>query len=144
IGLAFKTPYLISLMKKILFSVLSLAFVFGIQSCSEDFEVTAPYKDVTLVYGLLNMQDTAHYIRIQKAFLDENKNAFDMARQADSSFYRESDLEVVMKEIANGAMVGAPIPLSRVDMNLEGYPKKEGVFFTAPNYGYKFKKGLNP
>lgn len=131
-------------MKKIFFSVFSLVFVLGFQSCSEDFEVAAPYKDVTVVYGLLNMQDTAHYIRIQKAFLDEDKNAFDMAKEPDSNFYRESELLVVMKEISNGTAVGAPIPLSRVDMNLEGYPKKDGNFFTSPNYGYKFKKALNP
>ena len=111
----------------------------GLFSCSEDFEVSAPYKNVTFVYGLMNMADTAHYIRIQKAFLDENKNAVEMAKISDSSFY--NDLDVVVREVINGNVI-KNIPLSKVDLNLEGYPKDTGSFFNSPNYAYKFKTVL--
>ncbi len=86
------------------------------------------------------MQDTAHYVRIQKAFLDENKSAVELAKIADSSFY--NSLNVVMKEVSNGTVINT-IPLTRVDMNLEGFTKADGTFFTSPNYGYKFKFPLN-
>src|SRR5437764_4127391 len=44
-------------------------------SCSEDFTVGAPYKAITVVYGIMDVGDTAHYIRIQKAYYDENMSA---------------------------------------------------------------------
>jgi len=131
-------------MKKILFPLFLLAAALNLQSCSEDFEVAAPYRPVTVVYGMMDMRDTAHYIRIQRTFLDENKNAFDMAKVSDSNFYKESDLDVVIKEYSGGSMVGSPVALQRVDMTAEGYPKNGGTFFTSPNYAYKFKSALNP
>ena len=84
-------------MKKLVLSAIGLAVMLGLHSCSEDFEITAPYKDITVAYGILNITDTAHYIRIQKAFLDENKSAIDMAKVADSNFYAQLDVKV--KEI---------------------------------------------
>lgn len=131
-------------MKRILFTLLVLSAALGIQSCSEDFAVTAPYKPVTVVYSVFDVKDTAHYVRIQKTFLDESKNAFDMAKVSDSSFYRESDLEVMVKELAGGNVVGQPLVLQRVDMNAEGYVKDSGAFFRTPNYAYKFKHPLDP
>lgn len=113
----------------------------GWYSCSEDFNVAAPYKNVTLVYGLLNMDDTAHYIRIQKAFLDEHKSALNMAGEADSSFYK--NLDVTVRELA-GSVVVQNIPLERVNLVTEGYVKDSGSFFRTPNYAYKFKHVLNP
>ncbi|MBS1588696.1 MAG: DUF4249 family protein [Bacteroidetes bacterium] len=131
-------------MKKLLLSLFAAIGILSLQSCSEDFEVAAPYKPMTIVFGILNMSDTAHYIRIQKSFLDEHKNAFDMAKVSDSNFYKESDLMVVVKEMSGSTQTAPPIPLTRVDMNQEGYPKDSGTFFKSPNYAYKFKWAINP
>ncbi len=129
-------------MKKIPGGVLALLLTTGAISCSEDFNVAAPYKEVTVGYGLLNMADTAHYIRIQKAFLDESKSALDMAKDADSSFYRSLDVRI--REInVNNAVIGETV-LSRVDLTAEGYPKEQGDFFNTPHYAYKYKQTLNP
>ncbi len=130
-------------MKKIIFSLLTLGVIFIMQSCSEDFDVSAPYKPVSVVYGVLDMKDTAHYIRIQKSFLDESKNAFEMAKVSDSNFYKEGDIEVMIKELAGSVPVGQPSVLQRVDMEAEGFMKDSGVFFRRPNYAYKFKRVLN-
>ncbi len=129
-------------MKKILGGILALSLTTGIISCSEDFNIAAPYKEITVSYGLLNMVDTAHYIRIQKAFLDESKSALEMAKDADSSFY--SSLDVRIREInINNAVVGETV-LTRVDLGTEGYPKEQGAFFNTPHYAYKYKHTLNP
>lgn len=128
-------------MKKIILSGLIVVSALGLGSCSEDFTVAAPYKNITIVYGLVNMLDSAHYIRIEKAFLDENKSAFDMAKEPDSSFYKQLDVKI--KEYANGTLISTTT-LDKVDMNLEGYPKDTGIFFTSPNYAYKTKKTLSP
>jgi hypothetical protein len=111
--------------------------------CSEKFNVAAPYKNITVVYGLMDMADTAHYIRIQKAFLDEHKSAVTMAQNADSNFY--PNLDVIVRKVDFQENVQHDIiHLKRVDLNLEGYPKQPGTFFTAPNYAYKFTDQLDP
>lgn len=126
-------------MKKLL---IAAAILTGLYSCSEEFEVAAPYQNYTFAYSLLNKADTAHYVRIQKAFLDENKSALDMAAISDSSFYK--NLNVYVLELnATGTSRLDSIVLTRVNMADEGYPKDEGSFFTEPNYAYKFKKALN-
>ncbi len=129
-------------MKKLL-SILVLAGVIGMSSCSEDFEVAAPYKNITVVYGMLDKGDTAHYIRIQKAFMDENKSAIDMSKVPDSSYYKS--LVVKMVEYSNNTLTNT-FDLTKVNLNTEGYIKQSSVkdqsFFTNPNNGYKFKADL--
>lgn len=89
------------------------------------------------------MQDTAHYVRIQKAFLSDNKSALVMATTPDSSFY--SNLDVRIKRFAFADLVHPhdEIQLNRVNLDDEGYPKEPGVFFAAPNYAYKFTNKLD-
>lgn len=127
---------------KLLYSLFCAALF--ITSCSEKFDVAAPYKNITVVSGVLDASDTAHYIRIQKAFLDQNKSAIDMAKVADSNFYANLTVKVYATNMNSGNLVGTPITLTKVDMNNEGYPKAPGTFFTAPNYAYKFKTALDP
>lgn len=131
-------------MKK-LFLSLGIAGMLGMASCSEDFEVAAPYRDVTVVYGVWDLEDTAHYVRIQKAFLDENKSAIDMSKVGDSSYFR--DITVQVREISGATVVGTT-KLDRVDLAAEGYMKDSAAndqgFFTTPHYGYKLKRTLNP
>lgn len=127
-------------MKKCLGLFLATLFTLGMNSCSEDFDVAAPYKDITVVYGLLNYGDTAQYIRVQKAFLDQNRSALELAKIADSSFYR--NIEVHLKAMKNNLVVTDDI-LARVDMNNEGFPKAPGVFFNTPNYAFKYTRRLD-
>lgn len=114
---------------------------FMLESCSEDFTVSAPYKQITVVYGILNSADSAHYIRIQKAFMDENRSAIEMAEDADSSFYQNLDVRL-LEYASNRTQVLSTTPLYRVNLNNEGYQKDDPVndqqFFTDPSYAYKF------
>jgi len=120
--------------------VLVLLSVF-VSSCSTKFKVGADYKEVTVVYGLLSMSDTAHYIKITKGFFDEKLNNLELAQNPDSIYF--SDLEVKVESLINGN-VAETLPLTKVDLVLEGYPKAPGTFATIPNYAYKFKKTLDP
>lgn len=129
-------------MKKIVQSLSVLAASLSLFSCNDKLNIAAPYKNITVVYGLLDMGDTAHYIRIQKAFMDENQSAIDMAKVADSSFYNA--LSVSIKELGPGGVLISTIPLTKVDLASEGYVKDSGAFFNTPNYAYKFKNLLNP
>lgn len=121
-----------------------MAGIIGITSCSKDFTVAAPYKNTTVIYGLLDQGDSAHYIRIQKAFLDDTKSAITMAKIADSNYYPEQDLNVVVKAINKRTNTTVyTYPLHRVDLASEGLTKDTGTFFTSPNYAYKFTDKLD-
>ena len=132
-----------SYMKKIVAPLLILAALFVLPACSEKFNIAAPYKSITVINGLLDKQDTAHYIRVEKAFLDQNKSALAMAKVPDSSFYNNITVRMEQINMLDGSVFNT-ITLQRVDLNNEGYPKAEGTFFDAPNYAYKFKDALDP
>lgn len=66
-------------------------------ACSTDLEVNAPYKDITVVYGLLSTrasdglgEQTRHYVKINKAFLGEG-DAYVYALVPDSTEYDSAD-----------------------------------------------------
>ena len=70
-------------MKKIL---IALVAAISFSACSTEIEVNAEWKDVTVVFGLLDVSDTIQYIKISKAFLGE-EDAFVMAQEPDSLYY---------------------------------------------------------
>ena len=100
-------------------------------SCSNDFDLTEEKKDIPVVYGLINPQDTAHYIRIERAFIDESVSALEIAQRPDSLYYDDITASIVDLETSERYV------LTRVDGNAEGYIRNEGVFAQAPNYLYK-------
>ncbi len=130
-------------MKKIIIPFLALLALAVLPGCSEKFKVAAPYKNITVIYGLLDRNDTAHYIRIQKAFLDDNKSALTMAQVSDSNFYNNINVRIERLTLAT-LEVFDTIHLNKVNLDNEGYPKAPGTFFTAPNYAYKFTDVLDP
>lgn len=121
------------MMKKLLF-LLPAAALFT-YACSNDFEVSAPWKEIPAVYAILSPKDTAHYIRVEKAFLDPETSALQVAQIADSLYYPENAIQVYLERVKTGKR----LPMHRVDGNLEGYVRTGGIFATQPNWLYKFK-----
>lgn len=92
-------------MKKQLLGMAAAAFIFFATGCTTDFDVTADWKQINIVYGLLEPYDSVQYIRITKAFLNENTSALDVAAIPDSSYHQDS-LHVVLQPIQNGNVLG--------------------------------------
>jgi hypothetical protein len=70
-------------------------------SCKKEIKLNDDWKDVTIVYGILNQQDSIHYLKITKAFLGSG-NALQYAQIADSSNYMyELDVKLEAHD-ANG------------------------------------------
>jgi len=88
-------------MKKnpLLILLLSLTLFFG--ACETEFDINADWKEITIVYGLLDQLDTTHYFRINKAFL--GGNALEITKIEDSSSYK-NDLEVVLEGWYQGSL----------------------------------------
>jgi len=126
-------------MKKLL---LLLPFGLLLSACSNDFEVTAPWKEIPVVYGILSPldpflspKDTAFYIRVEKAFIDPERSALEIAQIADSLYYPENAITVWLERADDQTR----IQMKRVDGALEGYPRDAGVFAGQPNWLYKAK-----
>ena len=102
-------------------------------SCNSDLEVNAPYKDIAIVYGLLNQADSTHYIKINKAFLGQ-ADANDMAQIPDSSDYGDIlDVKIVETKRPQGA--NRSFSLQRILMT----GKESGMFYSPDQYVYKFE-----
>jgi len=130
-------------MKKFHSLIVAIVLLVGFTACSEKFNVAAPYKSIAVVWGFLDEADTAHYVRIEKAFLDQNKNAITMATVADSSYFSNLNVRMERVDFQGTGNVFDTIHLVRVNMATEGYPKQSGVFFDSPSYAYKFTNALN-
>jgi len=73
-------------MKKILFGLLLITGLTFVNSCTTDFDLYADYKDISVVYGLLDISDDTSWIKITKAFTGPG-NALLIAQNPDSSNY---------------------------------------------------------
>lgn len=111
-----------------LLSIVGLYFV----SCETDFNVIADYKEVAIVYGLLNQNDTVHYLRINKAFLGSG-NALTYASIADSSSFG-ADIKVMLISNTKDTTVFDTITI---------YSKLPGDFYSPGQLFYSSNKVLN-
>ncbi len=101
--------------------------------CDEDFEVFAPYKTVPVVFGVLNTNDTTHYIKINRTFQGEGDN-LEAAQIADSTAIEVSNVQVEFLN-TNGTVVKTTM-LTRDTLE----PRQPGDFYTAPNVVYTFNE----
>jgi hypothetical protein len=124
-----------SFVKNILF-VLSVISASMIAGCSNDFSLIDTPKEIPVVYGMLRLQDTATYIRVERGFADATKSGIELAKDTNALFYKD----VVVKLIK--VATGESFTLQKVDGNKEGYPRADGMFVNAPNYLYKIKHSI--
>lgn len=123
-------------MKKLFFG-LALCAALWMSACSNDFEATAPWKEIPVTYALLAAKDTVHYIRVEKAFLDPDESALKVAQIADSLYYPADAITVSLQKIAANGSVEKTYALTRVNGQDEGIVRDSGIFATVPNYLYK-------
>lgn len=124
-------------MKRII--LFSFVFSFLFNSCSTDFDLVSNWKDITIVYGILDKGDDTTFIKISKAFIDPKTNAITIAKIPDSLYYKH--LTVQLKELNN--TFAQTVTLEKVDGNKIGHVKKDGVFSTADNILYITSVPLN-
>lgn len=93
------------------FFIFTLLFLLTFTACETDFELDAEYKDITIVYGLLERtepgsQSDTTFIKITRAFL--GGDAVNVAMIRDSSEYQEK-LNVTLTEMDEyGQVQGSP------------------------------------
>jgi hypothetical protein len=117
-----------------------LALIISFSSCSTDLDLTAEWEEVTIVYALLNTTDSAHFVRISKAFLDKETSALKLAQIGDS-LYHQQPLTAIVEEVNQGNVTNS-WPLTQIDGDTSGLPKSPGIFATNPNTLYTFQAPL--
>ena len=76
-------------------------------SCSKDFNSNAPYRDATIVYGIINADEDVQYVKIYKGFLTDG-NAYDAAQIYDSLYYFDK-ITVELEEYSNGRKISSHV-----------------------------------
>lgn len=133
-----------ALMKKYLFLPLLLCLAFVFQNCESDFQVTSDWKEITIAYAILDANDTDHFIRIQKAFLDEETSALEIAAENDS-LYHKGGLLVEMDEYDEDGDWRGRDTFKIVNVNDAvqfEFEKETGTFANNPYFLYHIEKQL--
>ena len=116
----------------------SLYFLFllvtiGLFSCETDIDVNAEYKDIPVIYGLIDPLESVHYVKVNKAFLGTG-NALDLAANANSFNYADGEIDVIVEEWNTQGLVQS-YALTRT---VNEITKDPGIFDTSENVLYKF------
>ena len=123
-------------MKRIILSIFSVfAFMILFNACSTDVDLYADYKDITVVYGLLDSGKDTNYVKINKAFLGPG-NAFDIALIADSCNYPykldANIIETRSPASSNNFQVTRILPLDTLTI----HTKDSGIFYAPDQLVY--------
>lgn len=122
-------------MKLMKYLALSLSFL-TIVGCSNDIELAGPYKNIPVVYGLLDYRLDTNFIRINKAFLG-NGNALVYAQEKDSLYY--DSLHVYMLKYNGNSKTDSIVLFKTVNAT----QKDSGIFSNIDNILYATTKKLD-
>ncbi len=135
--------------------IVLLAIIITCTNCSTDFELNSEWKEVAVVYGLLDQTEERQYIRLSKAFLSE-ENAIEVAQIADSLYFKnasvvinEYDARLVFQRdryVFDGSQrFIKTIEFQRIEASTdESVPQKEeGIFANNPYFLYYTEEKLN-
>ena len=114
------------------FNILAVMAFFG--SCSTKVDLYGDYKDIAIVYGLLDYTHDTNYIRIGKAFMGYG-DAEEIAQIADSCNY-PGKLEAKLIE----TLTNKVIELDTVTL----YAKEAGIFYNDVQPVYYTTERLKP
>ena len=112
----------------LLISILILS-VFA--ACNDKININADYTTTPVIFGLLDQNDSIHFIKITKTFLGEGNN-FDFAKVPDSSYFNEVDAKVI--ELKEGEPTGREWALRDSTV----LTKKDGVFYNPEQKVFVF------
>lgn len=108
----------------------------AVASCSNELRVNAPWRDIPVIYSVLDPANDTHFVRIHKAFLGD-KPVAEMASVPDSLYYTE--MSAVVEEYVD-KQLSRTFPL----MLHPDPPRLKPGFFTTDGYRlYYFTAQLN-
>jgi len=128
--------------KNIIFLSVMVVLFFAFSSCKNTFNIAADWKEIPVVYGLMDADSSVQYIKIEKAFLDQKLSALQMAQSPDSMYYKEK-LTVKIEGFDIYNHLKETHFFSYVNGDTIGLPRQSGIFAKSPNMIYILKSKLN-
>ena len=125
-------------------TLLFLSSIALFTSCDNDLQIIADWKDVPVVYGILNAEDTVHYVKLNKAFLGQG-DVMMMAQEFDSLNYSDEDVGLRLLEMKESSIPNQDFIINKV-IELEPtdeFVKPEGVFSSPKQTIYKTSEEIN-
>lgn len=119
--------------KRIVFIPLFILVALLYQRCSTDVELNEIGAGTPVIYGLLDQNETYHFIRINKTFVGQG-NALDFALVRDSSEYDPSLVDAKIEEYVNGTLTRS---WTLMDTVLQNRPA-DGEFYSPEYTAYYF------
>ncbi|MEM6726627.1 MAG: hypothetical protein AAF598_21490 [Bacteroidota bacterium] len=116
-------------------------FILLLISCDNSVSTADDWQFIPVVYALLDVGESAQYIRLEKAFLDPDRSGLVLAQIPDSLFF--GDASVQLREINDRGRIENTLDFFLIDASLEGLEQEEGLFSSTPNYLYKSTIPLN-
>ncbi len=111
-----------------------ILFVFILLSCDTSLNVNADYKNIPVIFSLLDKNDTIQYVKLNKAFLGE-ASVSEMAQVSDSFNYENASVHVL--KYYNDKVV-ATYEFVKIDT----IPKDEGYFANDNNIIYVYNGSI--
>ena len=126
-------------MKTSFFVLVFTLFAAALSSCTTDVDLYADYKDITIVYAMLNPKADTNYVKITRAFCGTNDNpinANEIAQIFDSSNYSgKLDARIIEMKNTHGNVFEPTGRVMRLD-TITLHDKEEGVFYAPDQQFY--------
>jgi len=123
--------------KRNIFLLVFLFFLICFCKCKPDFSINSDSGDFPVIYGLLDVTDNTHYVKIYKSFVTEG-NAYDVVKDITQYSYIDS-IEVFLNEydVNNNFIRKIPMDTSTA------IAKDSGLFFYPSQILYVANAVLN-
>jgi hypothetical protein len=115
-------------MKRI-FTLALLATMLLFSSCQKQLDISTEWQEMYVVYSLLNLKDSAHYVRVNRAFQTGNSSW----QVADSVNVKHGDFEVILHVKSESGQVEGSILL----LPCHDFVKDSGDFATENYFTFK-------
>ena len=105
-------------------------------ACEKDLD-TAEWKEISVIYGVINQKDSVQYVRINRVYTSPHDDPLNYTQVNDSVNYPQEIFEVFLEEYQDGELVGEPIEYYPVDRQ-----KEPGLFSNESNCVFKTDKEI--
>ncbi len=129
-------------MKKLLLALIGISTIFI--SCDNEMDIYADDEESMVVFGIINPRNTEHYIKVQKSFQEEGKEA-EAALDTSKIYYGDNEISVYIDRyiggVKNDSFEFSPVWISDRDSGSFAHPNNKVYKFSTPVLGTAFLGG---
>jgi hypothetical protein len=111
-------------------NILVILTLMGLVSCNNDLEINAPYKQIPVIYGFININDSFQYLRIQKVFQNSIQvKASEASKISDSLELKDIKVQLIVVRSFTNDTINC--------YRTNEFNKESGFFANDKNFIYK-------